>query len=319
MHRSRRTVAAIALLVLALVATACGSDGPDDEPAAATSGGAFPVTMEHAFGSTTIDAAPERVVAIGFNEQDFVLALGVTPVGVREFLGYDATKRPWAEDLLPDEPIPTVGADELDLEEVAALHPDLILGIYSFVDEPTYEKLSKIAPTVVQRKGYEAGTEPWDEQTLDTGKALGRQAEAEQLVEDVQATFAEARKDHPELAGKVTAVDYAFEDQHYILEPTDLRMRFFADLGLKAPEQVGELSKEQVGLLDQDLLVVVGQTKEELLADPVFASIAAVREGRAVFFGTFDSDFAAALGFGSPLSFPFAIDEAVPQLAAAVQ
>jgi iron complex transport system substrate-binding protein len=214
---------------------------------------------------------------------------------------------------------PDGGAEELDLEEVAALHPDLILGIYSFVDEPTYEKLAKIAPTVVQRKGYEAGAEPWDEQVLDTGTALGKAAEARQLVDDVQARFAAAKEDHPELQGKVAAIDYAYEDQHYVLEPSDLRAKFFLDLGLRSPAQVGELSKEQVGLLDQELLVVVGQAKEELLADPLFAALPVVEDGRAIFFGTFDTDFAAALGFASPLSLPFAIDQAVPQLAAAVQ
>jgi iron complex transport system substrate-binding protein len=38
---------------------------------------AFPVTIEHKFGETTIDAEPERVVSIGYNEHDFLLALGV--------------------------------------------------------------------------------------------------------------------------------------------------------------------------------------------------------------------------------------------------
>jgi hypothetical protein len=32
-----------------------------------------------------------------------------------------------------------------------------------------------------------------------------------------------------------------------------------------------------------------------------------------------DGDFANALGFSSPLSIPFALDEAVPQLATAVE
>ena len=35
---------------------------------------AFPVTIEHKFGSTTISEEPQRVVSIGFSEQDPLLA-----------------------------------------------------------------------------------------------------------------------------------------------------------------------------------------------------------------------------------------------------
>ena len=53
--RLRRSLAAL-LLLTAL--TACGSGEP--AAPAAPAGGAFPVTIEHAFGSTTIERAPER-------------------------------------------------------------------------------------------------------------------------------------------------------------------------------------------------------------------------------------------------------------------
>lgn len=82
---------------LLLTVTGCaGSSEPAASPApAASAGGSFSVSIEHQFGTTTIPAAPTRVVAIGFDEQDYVLAFGVTPVGVREFLGYHAPNRPW--------------------------------------------------------------------------------------------------------------------------------------------------------------------------------------------------------------------------------
>jgi iron complex transport system substrate-binding protein len=81
----------IALLAALLVA--CGGapapTAPAEPTSAPTSAGAaaFPVTIEHAFGSTTVPAAPQRVATIGFNEADFALALGVVPVGVRDFIG----------------------------------------------------------------------------------------------------------------------------------------------------------------------------------------------------------------------------------------
>jgi len=47
----------------------------------------FPVTVEHAFGSTIIPAEPKRVVSVGYVEQDFLYALGIAPVGVRNWWG----------------------------------------------------------------------------------------------------------------------------------------------------------------------------------------------------------------------------------------
>ena len=48
---------------------------------------AYPLTIEHKHGSTTIDKAPERIVTVGLLEQDPLLALGVTPVGTTEWFG----------------------------------------------------------------------------------------------------------------------------------------------------------------------------------------------------------------------------------------
>jgi iron complex transport system substrate-binding protein len=90
-------------------------------------------------------------VAVGFNEADFVLALGVVPVGVRDFTGeYDESRRPWAQQALGGAQPELVGGNDIRFEKVAALEPDLILGVYSFMDRSAYDTLSRIAPTVAQ-------------------------------------------------------------------------------------------------------------------------------------------------------------------------
>ncbi|MEI4277032.1 iron-siderophore ABC transporter substrate-binding protein [Klenkia terrae] len=316
---TRRPLAALATAALALTLTACGSSD-EETPAAggsSSSDGAFPVTIEHTFGETTIEAEPERVVTIGFNEQDFALALGVTPVGVREYLSYDANTRPWAVDLLPDEPLPTVGAEELDLEAIAALQPDLILGVYSFIDESTYDLLSQIAPTVAESADYELGATPWQEQTRMDGAALGKADEADALVADVEGAFADAREANPSFEGQTLALDYWFEGTHGALPDTDLRMQFFTELGFQAPATTGSLSAESLGALDGDVLVAAGTDQATLLAEPLFAALPVVAEDRTVFVGGFDKQFPAALGFTSPLSLPYALELIVPPLAAA--
>lgn len=44
-----------------------------------------PATVEHTYGSTVVPAEPRRIVTVGYTEQDTVLALGATVVGVTEW------------------------------------------------------------------------------------------------------------------------------------------------------------------------------------------------------------------------------------------
>src|SRR5690349_15122229 len=108
----------------------------------------FPVTIEHMYGSTTITKAPERVVSLGFAGHDNILALGVHPIAVRYWYGdYPHGVWPWAEDALGGtEPVVLKG--DINIEQIAALRPDLILAISSGITREQYDLLSQIAPTV---------------------------------------------------------------------------------------------------------------------------------------------------------------------------
>lgn len=277
-------------------------------------------SIKHKFGSVEVPDNPERVVAAGFNEADFALALGVVPVGVRDFIGpFEEESRPWAREELGGADPRIVGGEEINFEAVAALEPDLILGIYSFVDKDGYELLSGIAPTVAQPAKYAVGGTPWQEQMLLTGRALGKEARAEEIVADVEERFAGARRRHPEFEGKTAAITFATEGELYVLTPEDLRTRFFTSLGFELPDKTGSISRERIDLLDQDVLVFIGTDRETLEADDLLQSLDAVREGRVVYFGDFSTDFAGALGYSSPLSLSFALDAAVPRLAAAAE
>ncbi len=152
---------------------------------------------------------------------------------------------------------PDRGSDELNLEEIAALRPDLIVGVYSFIDQATYDQLSAIAPTLAQTDEYADGATPWQEQTLLTGRALGVEDEAQQLVDDVEGRFSDAVAANPDFAGASVAVDLTGlgGSGHYLLGQDDLRTQFFSDLGFAVPETSTELSAERLDLLDADVLV----------------------------------------------------------------
>lgn len=73
---TRRVLAAAAVV---LAAAACGTPTPPPAEGPAPSG-AFPVTITHAFGTATIEAAPARIVALGKMDAEAAVVLGVPPV-----------------------------------------------------------------------------------------------------------------------------------------------------------------------------------------------------------------------------------------------
>lgn len=320
MRIPRALLATTVAALLALTAACNGSAaGPDDPVESSGGDGAFPVTIEHQFGSTEIASEPQRVVTVGFNEQDFVLALGVEPVGVREFLGYDAVNRPWAPDSVRGKEIETVGSQDIDFEKIAALNPDLIMAVNGFIEQADYDKLSGIAATVAQSEEYALGATPWQEQTTTTGAALGKAEEAAEIVAEVEQQFATAVEEHPEFEGKSARFALgASESGTYSLGAEDYRTGWLTALGFTVPEQGGEVSPELIAQeMDADVLVAEG-VPQEIRDLPVVQGIPVVEEGRTLFLGEdFTTDFAGALGFNSPLSIPLLLEIAVPRLAAA--
>src|SRR5215207_8052308 len=126
---STTAIAAVAPTAAASTSSAGGDE--QDEQAAA-----FPVTIEHKYGASTIDAEPTRVVTVGFADQDALLALGVIPVGIRDWYGDQPNAVwPWATDELGDATPEVLSSSELNYEQIKALDPDLIVGVTSGMTE----------------------------------------------------------------------------------------------------------------------------------------------------------------------------------------
>ncbi|MEU4215370.1 ABC transporter substrate-binding protein [Actinoplanes sp. NPDC026623] len=306
------TIAAAGLLAAA-TATACASD---DEPTTPTAPGsaaaAFPVTIEHKFGSTKIEKRPERVVTVGWNDQDPVLALGVVPVSTREWFTEYPTY-PWVKEALGGKPLPTFSA-ELNFEAIIKQQPDLILAIYETINKETYEKLSQIAPTVIQSSAYADEQTPWDVQTLTTGKALGKSAEAQALVDKVNAKITEAKSASPQFAGKTLVVDFGPEKgQHWLVPAKDPRRALFDALGFAAQTESEDVSEERLDLLDRDVLFVNGAARKDMLTSPAFSRLKVVTEDRTLY-TAFDTSLSGALAYSGPNALLYALDVLVPQL-----
>lgn len=287
---------------------------------------AFPITITHKYGETTIDAEPLRVVSVGYTDHDFLLALGVTPVGVRDWYGDQPFATwPWAQDALGDAEPALIGSTELNYEQIAALEPDVIVGVSSGMTDEEYATLSKIAPTVVQPGDFVDYGTPWDVATELIGDALGRGDEAAAVVHDVRQSFAEARTAHPEFDGATGAVAFLYETDPGAYASSDSRSRVLTDLGFAIPSEFDELagdsffftvSQEDLAPLDTDVVVwIVAADIDSIASMPLRPSMRAFEEGREI---VTDELLSAALSFSSPLSLPFVLEQLVPELALAV-
>lgn len=304
-----------------VLALAVGCSSTDEPEPTGNSGSAdgFPVTVDHRFGETVIDAQPTRVVTIGFNEQDFALALGVKPVATRGNLSYDYRQRPWAQEALGGTEIPEVGSTDLNLEQIAAQAPDLILGPYSFIDQGQYDQLSGMAPTIADIGGYEdVPAATWQQEFAVVGEALGKQQEAQDRTAALEQKFADTEAENPQFTGKSLSLAFVMDDGSYLLlGKDDIRALFFTDLGFEIPDASETISPENLDRLDTDVLVIAGQSREQLQANPIIAALDVVEQDRTVYIGSFSTDLPSALGYSSPLSLDYAIDGFTPMLAAA--
>jgi iron complex transport system substrate-binding protein len=289
---------------------------------------AFPVTIDHKYGATTIDAEPQRVVSVGFAEHDGLLALGVEPVAVRDWYGEQPYATwPWAQDELGDLGPEVIPAEAINFEQIAALEPDLIIGINSGMTDTEYATLAAIAPTVAQPAEFVDYGTPWRDALAITGRATGRHTEAAAVTAAVEELYAGVREAHPEFAGATASVAFQFQGQPGAYATGDARAQMLAELGFVTPPEFDELagdqfyfslSAEQIATLDTDVIVWLG-SDEATIADirdtALRPTLRAFAEGREV---VADPMLAGAFSHGSPLSIPFVLDELVPELALAV-
>jgi iron complex transport system substrate-binding protein len=316
--------------------TACG--GAAEQPAAgpAPAGtGPFPLTVEHSKGTTEIPAAPQRVVTVGFSDQDPVLAMGVRPVAVTDWYGgHPYATWPWAQDELGDaQPVVLnrgafTGTPDYRYEEIAALDPDLIIGLYTSMDDAQYRTLSQIAPTVAPPAGYPEWGAPWDEYTRLAGRALGNPDRAEQLIAGVEAQLEAAAAANPRFEGRTAVVAERLEGgTTFVRSPNDQRSQVLAALGFTIPREIGDLagdldgatiSDEQMHLLDRDILLWNTGFSPEVRGDiersPLYPRLKVVQAGRSVFVD--DPLVSAAWTWGTVLSLPTVIDALVAKISA---
>ncbi|MGO1978442.1 iron-siderophore ABC transporter substrate-binding protein [Brachybacterium tyrofermentans] len=332
---SRRAFAGSAVLV-AVLAGCSSNDATDTTTGASDAGGTDgEISIDHAFGTTTIPAKPEVVTTVAWANHEVPLALDVAPAGMAAAtFGDDDTDGllPWVseklEELGAEIPVLFDESDGIDFEGVADTAPDVILAAYSGLTQEDYDTLSQIAPTVPFPE-IAWGTS-WRDMITTNATGMGMASEGEALIAELEGQIEEAVAAHPAIAGKnvmfLTHVDTTDLSEVSFYTAHDTRTMFFEDLGMTiapsvvaASEETDEFSStvsaEQADAFsDVEIIVTYGDESllEALQADPLLSQMPAVQLGAVVNLPG-DSPLGTAAN-PTPLAIPYILEDYLAEL-----
>ncbi|MEZ4730971.1 MAG: ABC transporter substrate-binding protein [Caldilineaceae bacterium] len=265
------------------------------------------IVVKHAYGETAIPANPQRIYVNDPATLQILLSLGIEPVGSAVFtpeLPPAMQEAGTAVTLLQDM------GEGVNLEGLAALQPDLILGHAKegpgMISADQYATFSQLAPTVAFTGNpffY------WKAATRDLGDFFGVPDKAAAVLADYEAQLADSRAQAQAALGNETVTILLLFDTtmwlysvggnlggDYIpLSPTSWAYR---ELGLTPGPEVAalageelwaEISLELIPELKADHLVVfpnayggeeIGQGLDDYFDSPLWQTVPAVQNGK---------------------------------------
>lgn len=287
-----KSILSILSIMLIFILTACGGNKNDDNGAekdksdSKKEGTSY--TVDHAMGTTTIAKTPERVVILTNEGTEALLELGVTPVGAVQ----SWTGDPWYDHIADEmKEAEVVGLEsEVNVEAIAALQPDLIIG-NKMRQEGIYEQLSAIAPTVFAEdlRGN------WKNNFELYAKAVNKEEKGKEVIEAYDSRIADLKEQlGDKLNMKVSMVRFMAGDVR-IYQKDSFSGVILDQLGFARPESqdveefaIKGATKEQMPLMDGDILFyftyetgdgAASELEKEWLEDPIFKNLEVAQKG----------------------------------------
>lgn len=251
-------------------------------------------TVDSHMGPVEIPSSPQRIVCLDQYSTLALLDVGVTPTATID--GLDA----W----MPENrrkvynSLPRVGGYEANPEKILSHKPDLILGnsAFTLTGSDTYDKLSKIAPTVILTT---ATASQWQKMALRIADTVNRAEQMEKLRSQYLKKAEGLKNTHSDaLANTRFSLVAAFQSgQWNLCYPDSWSGAVLADVGCHfgsaSAEETGtsgERSFEQFGQLsDSDVILYqvnpdgsVEDPMREVLDQSGFQRLRAVSEDNAV-------------------------------------
>ncbi|WP_067823383.1 ABC transporter substrate-binding protein [Nocardia inohanensis] len=287
-HPLRRLLSMAAILLGVIATAACGSGASSGYGETRTESAGFPLTVQHAMGSTDIQAPPRRIVALDLTFVDAALALGGNVVGYTTIAGSgDGLPAYFGEDAAKFAPdAVAVGTlEEPSLEKIAALRPDVILSA-KVRHEKLYKQLSAIAPTV-----FSATTgADWKNNLRLTGTVLGAETKAAEQIAAFEQRAGQIGDEVRRTRGgnpTVSVVRFVDGPTRIYKEATYIGvimkdLRFDRPAAARGSGFSTEISDEQIALMDADDIFITRyadkgglsqQTEEKFKANPLWGKL----------------------------------------------
>jgi len=247
------------------------------------------ITVEHAMGKTEVPANPKKIVVLTNEGTEALLAMGVQPIGAVQ----SWTGDPWYDHIKDDmDGVEVVGTEsEINLEKIASLKPDLIIG-NKMRQEDFYNQLNAIAPTVFSetlRGNWQLNFELY-------AKAINKEEKGKEILNDFSKRIEEIRNQvGDKINYEVSVVRFLAGDVR-IYHKDSFSGFILEKIGFKRPESQNvddfaemNVTKERIPAMDGDIMFYftyeqgdgkATQVEEEWINDPLFKQLNVAKNDR---------------------------------------
>ena len=284
----RKFLSSFAVVALLFLQAACGSPADDDATPVATSSPSaapFPVSVDAANGSVTIESRPTRIVSLSptLTEMLFAVGAGDQVEAVDEFSTFPS-----------DAPTTDLSGYEPNLEAIVSYDPDLVVLDTDAGD--VVEGLTSLKVPVVMLPAARTLEESYEQ--IDTvGTLTGHGPEATEVTADMREEIGTIVASVPAVADD-TSVYHELDDTYYSVTSDTFIGQVYEMFGVEniADEAKGagsgypQLSSEYIVDSDPTLIVLAdgnccGVTPAKVAARPGWSDVAAVRTGSVIAIG----------------------------------
>ncbi len=262
------------VLAALLVISGCGQKKDSSESSEEK------VSIKHELGTSEVPENPKRIVTLELSFVDALNGLGMKPVGIADDKKDDMIKKLVGKKI----DYTSVGTrQQPNLEVISSLQPDLIIADVQR-HKGIYEDLKKIAPTI-ELKSRESDYEENLDAFQTIAKAVGKEKESEERLNEHEKTLAELQDELKEEKGKTVMPAVVRDTSFQAHTSASYDGQFLEKIGFKNAIQDGEayaeMNLEQLSDVDPDVLILANN-EGKLLTDewkdnPLWKNLKAVK------------------------------------------